>query len=573
MATALGLGTIALSVWGLGLLGLYHRTVFITLAIFLVAVSWQPFKRDLLPMLREISQKWLRMSTLEVWLCVPVAIALWHGLIVALAPPAEWDTLAYHLALPKLYVQAGRIFQIPWLLHQHWPHLMETLYGAPLAFGMDALAALIHWGTGVLLLLWVVQTGLTVGPRSVGLLAAAILCSQMLFLVYVGNAHADIPMVLFVSLAMKTLWVGLQTNSKERLSIAGLLIGFAVTIKLIAALYLLSMIFVIILKSNSMQKRGARVWRFLGPAALVISPWLARTWLLTGDPVWPLLSSFMPGARPDSELGQAYLAACRAEAFPIHQWFSRYAPAYYVFPFISVVAWNSIKGWRWPSVIRYTVAATLIPSLLFIRHVEFWRFIWPALPIMTIGLAVSGIELWQRYPSIRIAILLMFGFCIWPQRLFTENNLLFGVLELRSLNHPNALPRDLLMKRSLDHYDFFQQVNDHLKKGEKVLLFREIRGYYLNVPYQWGDPVNQNLIEYRHLPSPQALFDRLEELGITHVLTNDRNIEYIFNDKFYDTRTRQLMARVLSDNARPVFSADGLALFQLKPGSLHADTR
>src|SRR5262249_42540158 len=75
-----------------------------------------------------------------------LACAAWHVLVAALASPTDWDVLAYHLAVPKLYYSHGGVLEIPWLLHSHWPHLMETLYVIPLDLGRDNVAALIHAG-------------------------------------------------------------------------------------------------------------------------------------------------------------------------------------------------------------------------------------------------------------------------------------------------------------------------------------------------------------------------------------------------------------------------------------------
>ncbi|MES2463737.1 MAG: hypothetical protein V4671_24475, partial [Armatimonadota bacterium] len=50
--------------------------------------------------------------------------------IAALAPPSflEWDSLAYHLAVPKTYLAQGRIFYIPYDHHSNFPFTLEMLY-------------------------------------------------------------------------------------------------------------------------------------------------------------------------------------------------------------------------------------------------------------------------------------------------------------------------------------------------------------------------------------------------------------------------------------------------------------
>lgn len=50
-----------------------------------------------------------------------LAFAVFHLLVVSIAPPAAWDVRAYHLALPELYLRSGRMIEVPWLMHSHWP--------------------------------------------------------------------------------------------------------------------------------------------------------------------------------------------------------------------------------------------------------------------------------------------------------------------------------------------------------------------------------------------------------------------------------------------------------------------
>jgi hypothetical protein len=55
-----------------------------------------------------------------VLLSLCVLLALLSLLLCALPPDGnEWDALAYHLAFPKLYLQAGRMVEIPFM-HQSY---------------------------------------------------------------------------------------------------------------------------------------------------------------------------------------------------------------------------------------------------------------------------------------------------------------------------------------------------------------------------------------------------------------------------------------------------------------------
>ena len=86
---------------------------------------------------------------------------------------------------------------------------------------------------------------------------------------------------------------------------------------------------------------------------------------------------------------------------------------------------------------------------------------------------------------------------------------------------------DTKFARSIGRIDrrlgaFSGAVNRNLayNRSAKVLLFPDPRGYYLDVPYQWGSPIFQSVISYDQLSSAAALRQVLSEQKITHVLVS-----------------------------------------------------
>ena len=57
--------------------------------------------------------------------------------MLASVPPTSRDALTHHLAVPKLYLQHGGIYEIPWLEFSYYPMNLDLLYMIPLAFGND----------------------------------------------------------------------------------------------------------------------------------------------------------------------------------------------------------------------------------------------------------------------------------------------------------------------------------------------------------------------------------------------------------------------------------------------------
>ena len=70
--------------------------------------------------------------------------------ILASVPPVSRDALTHHLAIPKLYLSSGRIFEIPDAIASYFPMNIDLLYIIPLMLGNDIAAKYIHFGFALL---------------------------------------------------------------------------------------------------------------------------------------------------------------------------------------------------------------------------------------------------------------------------------------------------------------------------------------------------------------------------------------------------------------------------------------
>ncbi|MDP3939250.1 MAG: hypothetical protein Q8R92_14090, partial [Deltaproteobacteria bacterium] len=79
-----------------------------------------------------------------------LALATITPLYLGLAPPVARDSLIHHLALPRLFLDAGRIFDVPFAIHAASPQAVDMLFLIPVGLGMDWAAAWVHLGFGIL---------------------------------------------------------------------------------------------------------------------------------------------------------------------------------------------------------------------------------------------------------------------------------------------------------------------------------------------------------------------------------------------------------------------------------------
>ena len=57
--------------------------------------------------------------------------------ILSAVPPVSKDALVHHLAVPKLYLEHGGIYEIPSMPFSYYPMNLNLLYMIPLYFGQD----------------------------------------------------------------------------------------------------------------------------------------------------------------------------------------------------------------------------------------------------------------------------------------------------------------------------------------------------------------------------------------------------------------------------------------------------
>jgi len=82
------------------------------------------------------------MKALLIGLLAVIVISI---LILAYVPPVSRDALIHHLALPKLYLEHGGIYEIPSAQFSYYPMNLDLLYMIPLYFGNDIIPKYIHF--------------------------------------------------------------------------------------------------------------------------------------------------------------------------------------------------------------------------------------------------------------------------------------------------------------------------------------------------------------------------------------------------------------------------------------------
>jgi hypothetical protein len=217
------------------------------------------------------------------------------ALVGALGPSdaRDWDTLAYHLAVPKLWLSAGSIGYVPAIHHSNFPFAVDNLYLFGLAWGGEPGAKAFAWSLSAWGVLAAFGAGRRLGGENAGWLAALLVAGMPVVAWESGTAYVDVVHGLFSGLG--TLYFAeAATGAAARPHVAGLCLGLALGTKhtgLAALAAAAALVAVLALRG----RKTAPLVAAIALAASLGAPWYAKSWAMTGNPVFPFFYSVFGG--------------------------------------------------------------------------------------------------------------------------------------------------------------------------------------------------------------------------------------------------------------------------------------
>lgn len=239
-----------------------------------------------------------------------LGLLLWALFLQTIWPAVGWDANVYHLTVPRLWAEAGGFRPIPFNVYSNWPLNTELLFLVASLFRDYVLAKLIHFWLGVLTLIavfWIVR-------RSAGALygwfaAALVLCNQIVLAEF-RVAYVDLAFAFFFFAAFLLLQAALERErpGPRDLIVVGLLAGVVAGIKLTGILAVLCLAILLVLEWPRGRKVEGGLARALAvlllPSVAVLLAWFAKSWIFTGNPVYPFLHGVFGGPSWSPELGE-----------------------------------------------------------------------------------------------------------------------------------------------------------------------------------------------------------------------------------------------------------------------------
>ena len=570
---------------GLGLAGLLRPPVAWGLVLLLGAA----LRRDLRASLRDLRAVRLPWPAdgFGRWLAVYGGVSLVLTFLIALAPPAGWDTLVYHLTGPRLFVEAGRIVHAVDLPYLGFPELGEMQFTLGLLLVGDQVAPLLHFGYGLLALAVTAALARRVFGGDVARLAVALLLSVPTLLSLVARAYVDATLLFYATAALYAFlrWRESRTRADETggrrwLVLVGLLCGFCGGVKYtaIAIPVALGLSLAWTSRRDGPGTVAGRLVAVFVPAAAVVLPWLLENGLTTGNPVYPFF--FPDGVYWDEWRGWWYdrpgtglattapwrllVAPLEAtilgtEGTPLYE--ATVGPLLLVSPALLVAVWRGLS--------REERAAAGHVLLFFGANYALWlnglartalllqtRLLCPAFGAAAVlgGVALDRLKTLHS-PRLdvgwlaRAVVSLVLALTLFSTLArFLEVNPLPVVLGLESRD-------DYLGRRLGWYYVAMQDLNRQLPPDGTVLFLWEPRSYHCRVAC-WPDALLDRFLHTTHLYGHDAgaIAAAWRSQGVTHVLLYRAGYQAIVEAGFdpVTPADAETLAALVEEHLRPV---------------------
>lgn len=217
-------------------------------------------------------------------------------MVNSLVLPLAWDRIAYHLAVPRIYIGEERIVEIPFIVHSNWPFNMEMLYALALLVGSERLPQLLAFSFSVLTGCGLALVAGRHFDRRVGLLAMALFISMPVVRRESGTAMIDVPLGLYALLAVAAMARWRFSGGRSWMILSALFAGFAAGVKLTgASTGLLLGAFLLLIAVSGWQKAQrlslTPLVLFGATSLAMVLPWYLKSLVMTGNPIWPFLDN------------------------------------------------------------------------------------------------------------------------------------------------------------------------------------------------------------------------------------------------------------------------------------------
>lgn len=524
-----------------------------------------------------------------LWLtAVPLAVVAL--LAAAKAPGFLWreegfgyDVLEYHLAVPKEYLEAGRISYLPHNVYANMPSLVEMLYLAVLPLRQPVVEAgttahMMHLllGAGAV---WAAWSGARLFGRAAGVVCGVCTATTGWLTYLSGLAYVENGLLFFTGAALALLAYASRLGGSARnhaLLGVGVLAGFAcgckyTAVPMVAAPLVFAALLIPSKADGYIRTLSFRLYAgfvVLIGALVAFSPWVIKNLVLTGNPVFPVANAVFDahpeGWGPEEDArwtrGHGPTEAERSLGSRLSAlWhrvpgdhLQRFTPVLFALALLGLVGRRRDRA----DAMLVVVLALQVGVWLFATHL-FARFAVVFLPatVLLAGRALSEGASRLRTALVVGAVLLHAAWGAVGPRAFYGGGPMGGMVGLYRAESFGDAPAEAFYDGLVPGYEYLAAVNHELPPDASVLLVGEARSFYFRRPVAYATVFNRSpfITAIRRATGPKDLIAWLRQQGYTHVLVNWVEVERLAGTYgFAEEVTPELFDALEAEGLKPL---------------------
>jgi hypothetical protein len=583
VAAGLGVGAMQFVPFLLGATGtLGVRSIRVTMAV--LALVLLPDLRAVVRGLgRALGERQRPQGWQLAWLAALVPAMLIVAML-ALTPTIDPDGLAYHLTVPKRWLEHGAIDYLPTYQPSNSPMGVEMLFTIALAFAGDVAAKELHFALGVIGAVGLYLAGKRWRGELVGALAATLFlvgpagAGVLLGCAYVEGAAG------FAMIGAAMAWLAWSRGRRAGwLRCAAVLAGVGASFKITAALFpvALGALTILVLYNDARQQQPPgrpalrSLWGMVPLLALPVAPWLVRSLLLTGNPLFPMFATVIPSRDMSPALSAAYDKFNR-----YNTWGTGFGPQWSVplrqkilaaaggaLVVAGIFIYTRMRTWMARAtviVLLLTSVAQLLAAGLYVRY---WI---PLLSVLQLPLAAVVLErLSTRWRQGAVLVVTLLVSLMTARRgIKSVDGDLGGLAKTAvGLQEPRAF-----VAKHIGLLPLYEHGNRELPATARVLLACTCIGFYLDRTTYCSEFPQDSL---RFTTWDEFLAD-VHRLGVTHVMAprvlagdgDDPPLEISSASMLRRRQEYAFVRRMLSRHGRLLASASDQGLYEIDSAAL-----
>jgi len=539
-----------------------------------------------------------------------LAVLILSIIVLSFVPPVSRDALIHHLAVPKLYIKHGGVYEIPFMDFSYYPMNLDLLYLIPLYFGSDIAPKFIHF-TFALLTAWFIFYYLRKRANSLWAILGAIFFLSVPVIVKLSiTVYVDLGEIFFSFASLLFIFKWLRSGFRLRhLVYSGIMCGLALGTKYngLVTFAILTLI-VPFFYSRYGEKRGMGVIQpvkqcmmFIIISLFVFSPWMIRNYHWKSNPVYPLYNGLF---NPKNDISSQALSGDNDEEtvkmnrgiftyrsiiynetsleialLPIRIFFQGKDndPQYFdgrLNPFLLILPFFAFYGLKDdPEYLRREKKILLAFSALFFAFAFFTavlriRYISPFIPPLIL-LSVFGLINLYKIAN-QISSLIFRRICIALIIIVMCITLALNADYIRGqFKYVDPIPfitgtvsREEYIIRYIPEYPAVRYINNNLDIHAKILcIFIGNRGYYCERDYSHDMNIIKSSISRAKIH--EDILGELKKDGITHLLIRYGLFEEWMNNNFSKEK-QELTQQFFKKHTNLLFIENGFGVVALR---------